>query len=302
MDTSYIIQNQNTLNTLFNTKKWNRLNLIERERLLYTVFHRTNWKKLIPNNILPILQELENITAKKENRKPYNVGLQSTKYNDTLDDLILDISDHSILIKPNLIFRGLKIQKDKYINISDRLNCSLLDYFLHEQKHICQITRKKQIIQKMKNNINIPSHSITDEDSEIQLFSITNPQNTNKSNYIRPEDSYLEYSLQPIEYYAFNDSETKVNSIFTNLEMVFGLDTGYKKWKKDKETYKNTLIDIYKNKFNIQTSLTYTQMYKQFIIERAKLIAQWYNMDLADILDFFNISMNSLQDDKSLVV
>ena len=301
----YILKYQKILKSFFASDKWNKLTLVEKEKILYTSFHRNNWIQINPSNRIIILQELENIIAKKEQRHPYTVSIKSKEYSNYLDDMLLDSEQKKILIRYELLYKGLKtVKKDTLIDISDRLNCSILDYFIHEQKHIRQIERKKQISEKQNNNINIPDNYITDEDSEIYLFTIINPKHKNQKNkktYIKPESSYFEYCMQPTEFYAFLDAETKINSIFLDLEMLFGKDTGYQKWKNDKTQYKKDLIDIYKKKNNIPKPLTYFETYKMNVIERAKKISEWYHMSLLEVLDYFNISIENEQVEEQIV-
>lgn len=270
-----ILLNQELIPNLFFDECWMSISLDERKKIIYSLFHINNWKSLEPQYRIYILQELENINASVQNRKPYRVVMK-----DNIDSSVQKGPEGSneIQINSDYLLKGqryaITIGKDgkvqHHIRQLDNLNVELFCSLCHEGEHVKQV-------QGIMKNLN------TKEINECCLNLLANPDDKRESNRISYYDDPILYKLQPVEYYAFLHSETMTREVFTMLQAKFGIDIGYVKW--DERVRKND-FDILARKWNEDNNLkedvgveyTVLGIRKMIIQSMTQNVSKWYDV------------------------
>lgn len=273
---STILSNQNLIPELFIDNRWKSIPIDEKKEIIYSIFHIRNWKRLEPQYRIYILQELENINAHMQKRDSSKLVLK--------EDMKGSIhtgpnGSEEIHINSKYVLNGIKyyvtLQEDGTNIIQEKLldneNVELFCSICHEGEH------KKQEA-GIKNSVN------TKEINECYLNLLNNPDNEEENNRISPDDSIILYKLQPVEYYAFLNSENITKDIFSMLQTKFGIDEGFTKWaQRVKKDSFETLADIWNKDNNMKewAGIEYTVvgLRKKIINVMLNNMQQWYNID-----------------------
>lgn len=168
--------------------------------LTENMFHITIWNKMNLNQKVRLLQVLENNLSCKDGR---------------------DANEIKICLKlPNMASASKLTGKIRvsqwhltygFNGLSD-LNAQIYCAICHEHEHFNQfIDAESDKIDKKTEECRINLKSIIP-------YSAATVQ------------EYIDYRLQPIEYYAHKLSEEQTISTFIRLEREFGVDKGFKKW------------------------------------------------------------------------
>lgn len=272
---STILSNQNLIPELFLDDRWRSMPIDERKEIIYSIFHITNWKQLEPQYRIYILQELENINAYMQKRDASKLVLKN--------DMIGSIhtgpeGSGEIHINSNYVLNGIRyrmtIQEDGTTTIEeeqlDNGNVELFCSICHEGEH------KKQ-------EADIKSDVDTKEINECRLNLLTNPDNKEENNRISPSESPIFYKMQPVEYYAFLNSENMTRDIFSMLQTKFGIDDGFIKWA---QRIKENDFEKMAEKWNEDNEMkklagieyTVTGLRKRIIGRMLGNIQSWYNI------------------------
>ena len=240
------------------------------------MFHIKNWKQLEPQYRIYILQELENINAYMQNRDASKLVLKSD-----MIDSIRTGPDKSgeIHINSNYVLNGIRyhmtIQEDGSSTIEEKVldneNVELFCSICHEGEH------KKQ-------EADISRGVNTKEINECRLNLLANPDNKEESNRISPSESPIFYKIQPVEYYAFLNSEDMTRDVFSMLQTKFGIDDGFTEWaQRVKENDFEKLAQKWNKDNDIKelTGIEYTVIgiRKKIINIMLDNIQRWYNID-----------------------
>lgn len=133
-----ILSNQKQIKEFFNTPTYKRQNPYQKEKILIEFFHSKNWDRILPENRIYLLQEFENMHAKKLRRQSYQIIVlnENYKFNELLMDFGTRSKDRKLLIRRNLLEEGIKQNRESDGTIVkakiDFLNIFLLDNILHE--------------------------------------------------------------------------------------------------------------------------------------------------------------------------
>ena len=271
-----ILSNQNLIPDLFLDDRWKRIPMGEKKEIIYTMFHIRNWKQLEPQYRIYILQELENINAYMQNRGASKLVLKS----DMIDSIHtgpdkseeIHISSNYVL---NAIRYHMTIQEDGSSTIEEKVldneNVELFCSICHEGEH------KKQ-------EADISRGVNTKEINECRLNLLANPDNKEETNRISPSESPIFYKIQPVEYYAFLNSEDMTRDVFAMLQTKFGIDDGFIEWaQRVKENDFEKLAEKWNKDNDIKESagIEYTVigLRKKIINRMLDNIQRWYNID-----------------------
>lgn len=155
-------------------------------------------------------------------------------------------------------------QKKQLDNENVELFCSIC----HEGEHEKQVTG-------IKSNIN------TKEINECCLNMLANPENKEESNRISPSESPIFYKMQPLEYYAFLNSENMTIDTFSMLQAKFGIDEGFTKWLQHSKENSFEVLAKKWNEDNDRAGVEYTVvgLRKKIINKMLDNIQSWYNID-----------------------
>lgn len=264
MDTQQILVNQEKMVDIFRDNRWkNGMNIYQREKIITEFFYYNIWQQINPENRIYLLQEFENIQAKKQERDAYRIIVLSEEYNFDQDffDMKVDYVAKKIYLRRNYIEKGIKQIITKYgiekCDISNRLNAELLDGIIHEAYHICS---KQEIREKIrtKKPLNIDEKEII---LWLKMQFTTNKQNNNQ---IIKNQRYL-YRMKPQEYYAFKVAKHSVDIIFNKLERKFGIDIGYQEYLQAYYKEIHELEKLYEKDKN--ETLYYEEIYKRIFLE-----------------------------------
>lgn len=276
MSYSNILSNQSSIPELFLDNCWNDVSIDEKKEIIYSIFHVKNWRKLEPQYRIYILQELENINASMQGRKPCKLVLK-----DDMTNSVRTGPDGSqeIHISGEYVLSGIRYymtiledgtditEKKQLDNENVELFCSLC----HEGEH------KKQ-------EEGVKGHINTKEINECRLNLLTNPDNKEDNNIVTPSESPIFYKLQPVEYYAFLNSENMTIDTFSMLQTRFGIDEGFNKWLQHS---KENSFEALAKKWNKDNDMkrwegveyTVVGLRKKVINVMLDNIQSWYNID-----------------------
>ncbi len=305
-----ILSNQRLIPELFSDKRWQELSIDEKKEIIYSIFHIKNWEQLAPEYRIYILQELENINASMQQRVAYKIIVVDNE--DFTDVKKGEDGTREIWINSEYLLKGIRhimllmpdgtqtISKEQLNNANVELFCSIC----HEGEHAKQE-------EGVKSKVN------TREMNECLLNFLTNPDDKKQTNKISASENAIFYKLQPVEYYAFLNSENMTRSIFGMLQAKFGIDEGYCKW--DKKAKMNG-FDALAKKWNQDNNMkelagveyTVTGIRKKVINRMLENFMNWYgiqgifnaceelNLDYSDyspkMLDDWDLDFNEIEE------
>ena len=302
MSYSVILSNQNFIPELFMDERWRNIPIEEKKEIIYSIFHIRNWKQLEPQYRIYFLQELENINAYMQKREANKLVLK-----DDMRDSIHTGPEGSgeIHINSKYVLEGIRyqmmIQEDGTNQIEevvlDNENVELFCSICHEGEH-------KKHESGIKSNIN------TKEIKECYLNVLVNPNNKEERNVISYKEDPILYKMQPVEYYAFLNSENMTQETFTMLQIKFGIDEGFVKWTQHiKENNFEVLVEKWNedNEIKESTGIEYTVTGLRKLIIRIMIekIQKWYGIKEESSvykllnLDYEEYSSNIKEDWKS---
>lgn len=224
-----IISMQDDLPSFFEEESYKNIPIAIRRNIIFSLFHTTNWHKINPCNRIYILQELENIQATLQNRKPATIEVVPSdwKFNELLMDFGTIRDENKYIVRKNFIEDGILQMYDKDHNVVkfevSFANYDLMDSILHEGYHM--------------NTFNLFNNHPEDihfrEHLEYQLYCnyiYCNKISTRQSEYISSGKTYL-YRSNPDEYYAFNYAEGIVKKYMGVVSLLYGTDNEFIKYK-----------------------------------------------------------------------
>lgn len=298
IDAQQLVRNQQKLSRLFSDYRWkNGINIFQKEKIITELFHIKNWEQIDPTNRIILLQEIENIQARKQKRSPCQLVLLNPNYNFDTEffDMMSDYNTKKIYMRRNFIEEGLKqnitdtgVEK---VDINDRLNVELLDGVIHEGHHIW--TKEKIIRIKTIENLTL-------EDKELILWiQITdierNPKLDNNFQTMKNE-RYL-YRLTPDEYYTFKYAKDYIDMVFGMLEGKFGRDKGFQAYLKAYNKEVSDIEQLYNQNNGIY--LSYEDIYKRNFLDHIEKFINEDRKKAEEILSILRINKSSYQIDSS---
>lgn len=245
-------------------KKYQRLNPYQKENIILSLFHSANWNKINKIDRAIILQEVENIEAKKIHREPFQfVLLKSTyKWDDFLMDFGVNYTQKKIYSRKNYIEDGIyqkvvgnKIEKGK----ASALNLYFLDSIFHEQYHI--MTRHYLNAYFHMNSILYREHA-----EHLMWWCSSETKKLYNNQEMMRNRRYI-YRMFPDEYYAFSYAEQKMSHTFTKLNSFYGLDENWNLYLEKIRMEKENTIISYQNNCKDSNPLTYDELYQKSLNE-----------------------------------
>ena len=102
-------------------------------------------------------------------------------------------------------------------------------------------------------------------DEKLTEYSKTEEMRINLNSLIpysgKTATKYIEYRLQPTEYYAHKISEEKTKEVFERLITEFGPDEGYEKWDQEEVVPLDLLVQLYNEENN--TNFSFEELYQK---------------------------------------
>lgn len=217
------------INKIIRSRDYMNFDAIGKECELFYLFHSSGFSSLKPEQRLTLLQELENIEAKKQNRKPYKV------VSDNKDERLMNAGiifgkngkPGKILFNEKYIFEGKEktynpITREKTYEEVEGLNIRLLDSMLHEQFHalfhhlICGLNQGEgELYRELKEyKTYFDCHEVTERQQQADIR----------------KEFYL-YITNPDEYYAFEYAYENTLNIFRYINGRYGFDDSIGSYK-----------------------------------------------------------------------
>lgn len=201
----------------------------EKTKLIESMFHTSIWNKLSIEQKIRLLELLEIDLADQDNRKPNKISVWQK---------LPSIAQASFTFS-----NCIKISKHHLETLGVESNARFYCAINHEHEHFNQYYA----------SISTKKDSKTEE-IRVNLNSLIPYSDENATKYI-------EYRLQPIEYYAHKISEEKTKEVFERLVNEFGPDEGFEKWKKEEVIPLDLLVQLY-NEEN-STSFSFEELYQK---------------------------------------
>lgn len=206
----------------------------EKTKLIESMFHSSIWNKLDTNQKIRLLELLEIDLANQENRKPNKIEVWQKL--------------PSIACASFPFSNSIKISKHHLETMGTKSNAKFYCAIKHEHEHFNQyydsISAKKDIkTEEIRANLN-------------SLIPYSRETAT----------KYIEYRLQPIEYYAHKISEEKTQEVFERLISEFGPDEGFEKWLQEEVVPLDLLVQLYNEENN--TSFSFEELYQKIFSSR----------------------------------
>lgn len=213
---------------------------IDRVVLTENLFHISFWNSMNTNQKVRLLQLLENNTSSIEGREPNQVIVRLKM---------------PYIATASLEYREIRISQWHLENGLSYLkggNAQFYCAILHEHDHISKFVdsqsdiRNKEIDECRINFANMLPYS---------------------DKYI---SEYIDYRLQPIEYYAHKFSEEKTIETFQRLEKEFGSDIGYRSWYANISLATvDSLISLYNQEY--ATNYTFEDIYENILTKISQI-------------------------------
>lgn len=282
-----ILSNQNFIPELFSDIRWQELDIDQKKEIIYPIFHIKNWRQLNPEYRIYFLQEVENINASMQKRNACKLVLK-----DNMEGSIHTGPEGSeeIYISSNYVLNGRKyhvILEENGTNTYEEENLENENVYL-----FCSVCHEGE---HMKQKNGIKSDINTKEINECSLNLLANPDKKEENNRIDASEYPIFYKLQPVEYYAFLNSETMTKTVFSMLQTKFGVDEGFDKWNQEINL---SNFEALAHKWNIDNNMkktmgieyTVTGLRKQLIKIMLDNIQKWYNIDgIFKVCDYLNL-------------
>lgn len=303
IDAQQILKNQEKIFYIFSDNRWKYgMNLFQKEEIISELFHIQMWKQINPKNRKILLQEIENIQAKKQKRDPYQITLLSENCNWDYDlfDMMVKYNTKKIYMRRDYIEKGLKqeitAEGVNKSDINDRLNVELLDGIIHEGYHIWTMQKLRNIDKDRKLNI----EDINIEDREIvlwvQMQIIIGKKKKSENNVKTMQNERYLYRTEPKEYYAFKYAKDYIDRLFGRLEKKYGKDTGYQNYLKSYYQEIYDIEELYKK--DRSESLCYQDIYKRIFLEYIEKFIDKDRKKAERILEILGINKLNYQIDR----
>ncbi len=199
-------------------------------RLTDNMFHITIWNQMNYNQNIKLLQILENNLSCKDGRAPSRVKN------------FLKLPNLASASKLTGEIRVSQWHFEMGFNGLNDLNAQAYCAICHEHEHFSQF-------------LDADSDKIDKKSEECRV---------NLKSIIPYSDAtlqkYVEYRLQPIEYYAHKLSEEQTIATFARLEREFGEDIGFRKWYEIISSVSlQDLVQLYNREYG--TIYTFEELY-----------------------------------------
>lgn len=205
-----------------------------KETLTENMFYITVWNKLDTNQRVRLLQILENNLSYRDGRPASRVELYPKLPS---------------LTQASEATRKIKISDwhlTSNFNELNNLNAQLYCAICHEHEHISQFV-----------DVDSDKNDKKTEECRTNMKFVIPHSSTNVQGYI-------EYRLQPLEYYAHKISEEQTVATFTRLEREFGEDEGFQEWSKEVLSISvDDLVRIYNQEY--YTTYTFDELYASIL-------------------------------------
>lgn len=252
---SFLLKNQD-YKEQFLDKRYQRLNIYQKENLLLSMFHSQNFEQIERQNRIYFLQELENIFARKNKRDPFQVFImKKSKLDQMLCDAVTFFESGKIGINTHLlledkVFASGKNEEERELCNASYINLMLLDCMVHESFHINVAYDLPMRMRSFDFPIEYQEQCIYE--AYIDLFGE------------EVIESLCQYSSIPEEYYAFLYAQNYVLNKLLWLENKYGKE-------KNKQAYINN--DIIQRKLEVEKSferefgyfLSYEEIYPYYL-------------------------------------
>ncbi len=202
------------------------------EKVILTdnMFHITVWNKMNMSQWVRLLQVLENNLACRDGRSPNKI------------EVLLKMPD---LASASLLTGKIRISQWHlecgFNDLSD-MNAQTYSAICHEHEHFNQFIDAESDKDDKKT-----------EECRVNLKSLIPYSDSSMQGYV-------EYRLQPTEYYAHKLSEEQTLSTFIRLEREFGEDKGFKEWYELISSVSvEDLVELYNQEYG--TTYTFDELY-----------------------------------------
>lgn len=217
------------IDKIIRSRDYMNFDAIGKERKLFYLFHSSVFSSLKPSQRLALLQELENVEAEKQNRKPYEVVFDKKDGRLMNAGIILgkDGKPGKILFNEKYIFEGKeevydpKTKEITYKDV-DGFNLCLLDSMLHEQFHalfhhlILELNQGEgELYRELKEyKTYFDCHEVSERQQQADI-----------------KKAFYLYITNPDEYYAFEYAYENTLNIFRYLNGRYGFDDSIGSYK-----------------------------------------------------------------------
>ena len=263
------------------SKKYKNLNPYQKENLLVQLFHICNFSQLKKEDHIVLLQELENVNAKKMKRMKEQFVVFNNS-DDSLMDMGNDFVHKKLYIDKNFLLEGIKkiiTPKEEIQEVKlPYLHIELLDNLFHEQYHSFLHTYIDQNDYKMVENKIYYREYV---EFAIWLFL---KKSEDLSTYYEPSStSYHIYRTIPEEYYAFKYAKEKVQRIFETLNKMYGKDAYYDTYLQNVFNNENEAVFDYQVANNVNEEITLEDLYQKMLAETIEEFSKVTNESLETI-------------------
>ncbi len=217
------------LNKVMRSRKYINSDIIGKETKLFYLFHSSVFSSLEPFERLALLQELENVEAEKQNRKPYEVVSDKRDVRLMNAGIILgkDGKSGKILFNEKYIFEGKEEvynpeTKEITYKEVDGFNLCLLDSMLHEQFHalfhhlILELNQGEgELYRELKEyKTYFECHEVSEKQQQADI-----------------KKAFYLYIANPDEHYAFKYAYENVLNIIQYLNNQHGYENSVDSYK-----------------------------------------------------------------------
>lgn len=263
------------------SKKYKNLNPYQKENLLVQLFHIHNFRQLKKEDRIVLLQELENVIAKKMKRPKEQFVLLDQTDTDSLMDMGNDFVHQKLYIRKKFLEEGIKqtifFDEIQYVEIP-YLHIELLDDLFHEQFHTFLNTYVEQNAYEI-----VESKTYYREYIEFVLWLSLKKMEDLSSYYQPTSTNYHIYRTIPEEYYAFKYAKEKVQRIFAVLNKMYGKDPYYDTYLENVETNELEAVFSYQLASQVNEDITLDTLYQNMLTQTIEEFSKAKNQSLETI-------------------
>lgn len=251
---------ENIVDYILTSKKYKRFNPYQKEQLVLQLFHSVNWDKVRKEDRVILLQEIENIEAKKLHREPFEFVIlrNDYKWNEFLMDFYINKQNKKIYSRKNYIEEGIyqkvedgKIREGKRLTV----NFDLLDCMFHEQYHIMTHHYIKKLF--------MSSPTMYREHAEFLIWYSSSATKLDYNNLEMMKNRLYVYRMFPDEYYAYFYAEQKIKDTFAVLNQYYGIDANFELYLMNTQKEREHVVSSYIKDHDDVDAITYDELYQK---------------------------------------
>lgn len=268
------------LKKVINSNFYQDSDIIEKEKKLFSFFHSSIFSSISVEERLALMQELENVEAKKQSRPIYNVTAGQANGRLMNAGVVFHTKEKpgKIIFNRKYLFEGKEevynptTKEIVYTNVKG-FNMRLLDTVLHEQFHalfhhiLSELDPNKgEIYRELKEyKAYFACHVVTEKQQQSDI-----------------KKGYYLYITNPDEYYAFKYAYENVLRIFEYLYSQYGIDASIENYKNYQKQTRAITEKSFFNDTGVQVN--YEEIYKILLNNWALKFAQNNGFNTHEVL------------------